>query len=239
MEKISDLNLYKLNMYIETWTTINNVDIPIYIDIADINEYEEYSLNNKVEIVGDKILIDYTDNPFKKQLDDYKTIKDIKYYLKFVDNRKLFDGKSWIEMMSNNFGTDIYTGMQDIGLSLDMFKILKNEIVFHIHKLKTKCLQIIVDLLDYDRDFPNIHLKDTDSSKLMKRYKEYLNYTQHMSLMQNAFEYTDSILFPENKGRAFFEYSFREINLKVMYISMKSRIESFINTLQSKSMERD
>ena len=51
MEKLSDLNLYKLNMYIETWTTINNVDIPIYIDIADINEYEEYSLNNKVEIV--------------------------------------------------------------------------------------------------------------------------------------------------------------------------------------------
>ena len=129
MKNLNNLNLYELNMYTETWVTINNVDIPLFIDIANVDECMEYKNDIKIDIYNTDLRINETDNPFKVELVKYHNIKEIKKYLKFIDNRPIFKGKSWLNMMDEeNSGDDTFTVMSRLGLSLEMFSMLKNEI---------------------------------------------------------------------------------------------------------------
>ena len=234
IKSLNELDLNKLNMAIESYVEIKGVIIPLYIHLKDINDYKEHIEFKKIEIIRDNIKLDKTEHPFRKQIELYKKMQEIKYYLDFIDNRPIFNGKTWKEVfLGIDKDDDIVDGLVKIGFSLFDFIKLKNEIGYYIQYLKKECVKTIIELLDYERAFPNITLKDNK----MKQYENYMTYTQHMSILQNAFEYTNAVLFPENLGKAYFEYSFRELQLKVMYISMKNKIEGFINKVQSKLME--
>lgn len=236
MEKNSDLS--KLNIYNETYVTINDIDIPIYIHIRDIKPFDSEHVNNfKLDIIQDDMRVDETDSPFEGYYKKHKQEKKIRYYLQFIDNRPIFDGKTWLQhMLSDNYSDDILLSMDKLGMSYSMYIRLVNEINAYIQNIQAKCLEVIKDVIDYNREFPNITLKKESG---LKQYQEYLSYSQAMSVLQSNMEYTNSTLFEENIGKAFFDYSFREIYLKVMYISMKNKIEGFTNKAQSKQMERD
>lgn len=237
MKKMEN-DLSKLNIYNETYTTINGVDIPIYIHIRDITPFtKEHQHHFTLDIIGNDMRIDETISPFKEYYDKYKQKKKIRYYLQFIDNRPIFEGKTWLEhMLSEEYEGDILLDMDKLGLSYQMYIKLINEINAYIQNIQAKCLDVIKEMIDYDREFPNIKLKKKSG---MQKYSEYLNYSQAMSILQSNMEYTNSIIFPENIDKAFMEYSFREIYLKVMYISFKNKIEGMSNKIQNKLMERD
>ena len=92
----------------------------------------------------------------------------------------------------------------------------------------------LVEILDYNRSFPNLIIEDT----MPKSYKELLIYTNEMSKFQSGIEYSPVIIFRENIGKPLIEFSWREVELKCVYISMKNKIEGFLNTYQAWKMEQ-
>ena len=223
---------HNLNIAIQSWIEIEDFVIPIYVDIADIKWVDEdFVVDDKIEMINGQIRFNKLNSPFQQQYKDYSLKENIKSYLKFVDKRKLFNGlnESYYEGNLEHF----YNQLIQSGFTTLMFVNLKNEINYYINKVKFKFLTAVTEILDYERSFPFIRQKEETPENI----KKLMAYPSEMSLFQSAIEYTNTIIFPENIGKAFTDYSWREIQFKVMYISMKNSIEGFANKYSMR--ERD
>ena len=112
--------------------------------------------------------------------------------------------------------------------------MLKNEIDYYIGIIKNTFIKNTIKILDYERNFPVFNISDSFPEK----YKEFITYTNEMTKYQSGIEYSNVIIFPENLGKSLSEYSWRELEFKSLYISMKNKIEGFINSYQSWKMEQ-
>lgn len=223
------LTLQDLNISIETWFELNQeYAIPLYIHIKDINEYDEKVSNYKIDILNKSYRINKLDSPFKNEILQYNIKKTMDYYLKFIDERKLFNGKSFSETLD----FPIYD-LFDEG----EFRNFVNEINHYIHKVKFMFLVEAKLLLEYDRKFPKHYTpKENDTPEDVK---ENTCYPIGMTMIQGEIEYPSNILFEENINKPVSQHSFREVQLKAMYIHMKNKIEGFLNSYQAWKMEKD
>ena len=81
-----------LDICVSTWFGVNDeISLPLFIDIKDISFKTPIILNNKIEIYKNSLKIDKTNqNPYQENYNIYNLKKAILYYLRFIDNRKMF-----------------------------------------------------------------------------------------------------------------------------------------------------
>jgi hypothetical protein len=71
----------------------------------------------------------------------------------------------------------------------------------------------------------------------MEKYNEFYKYNYVMTSLQSVSEYPMSIWFPENIGKAYTEWSWREQEIKRMYVTAKHMKDGFKDTVKAKAME--
>ena len=227
----------KLDIAIQSWFDVGDFNIPLYIHIRDIDRYQPDTLDKKIDLYRDELRVNLTENPFQENIRMLEFKENILYYLRFVDSRRMFNS------LKDNFAyhfyrarnvEELYYALMQAGFTETNFINMTNEIIFYINQIKTLFIQRVIELLDYDRKFPTLHLKE----KMPKQYQELLQYTNDMSKFQSGIEYSPVIIFPENLGKPLIEFSWRETEFKCLYISMKNKIEGFLNTYQSWKMEQ-
>lgn len=227
---------YNLDLYIQSYFEFNDLVFPLLIDIKKIKFFQEEIYNYKVDIEDKYIKLDKTKNPFEDIYKKYEFKKNTIELLKYLDNRKMFDDKSFIEY---TFGVDTTEKFFDIlmknGFSSTQLVKLKNQINFYISKLQFEFIDNVKILLDTDRNFPNYALKNEIPVDIAK----FMQYSEGMTVFQSVMEYPAFVLFDENKGKAFNEFSWREVQFRAMYFSMKNKIEGFINTYQNWKLEQE
>lgn len=234
-EKI--ITIQDLNLAIQSWFTFQvndkEYDIPLLINIKDIDDYEEEIIPYKIDILRGDFRINQLDNPFNEELLEYNILNSIDYYLRFIDNRKIFkneDGKrvSFLETLNCDIKELI-----DESIFIDF----RNEVLYYVNYVKIKFIEKCKELLDYERDFPK-HYVPKDN-KLPDDVQENIRYPIGMTMIQGEIEYPSNVIFEENIGKCVTKYSWRETQLKAMYLHMKNNIEGFLNTYQSWKMEQD
>lgn len=234
MKELNNLTLQSLNIATESYFVLNeDLTIPLYIDIADIIDYEYNTSQYKVDILRNNVRIDNTGNPFEAELVKYQVYNILDYYFKFIDKRKLFENctLNFFEYLEK-YNIDKYDIFDE-----SEFQRFRNEVGFYINQVKNKFLDKAKELLDYDRDFPKQY--NPKESDMPQDVKENIMYPLGMTMIQGDIEYPSNIIFPENINKPVSEHSFREIQLKAMYLHMKNKIEGFLNSYQSWKMEKD
>jgi hypothetical protein len=235
--RTNDVDLQDLNIAVQSWFEFHINDqvynIPIYVHIKDINDYDEKNIPYKMDILRTDFRLNLTDNPFNDYYLRYNLLKEMDYYFQFIDRRKLFKDE-------NGKYVDFFTYIGfDLREEIDegTFIGLRNEIQYYINYTKIQFIEKCKLLFDFDREFPE-HYKAEDS-KMPEDVKENMAYPLGMTMVQGSIEYPSNVIFPENIGKSVVEHSFREIQLKAMYIHMKNKIESFSNNYQSWRIEKD
>ena len=235
-KEITNLTLQSLNISLESYFVLNeDLIIPLYINIADINDYECETISYKVDILRQSVRMDITENPFESKLIKYKICEIYDYYFKFIDKRKLFN----IDNEELNFFEYVEkSGINKYEIFDEAeFNRFRNEVTFYINQVKYKFLIKAKELLEYDREFPeNYKPKDNDMPQIIK---DSIIYPLGMTMIQGDIEYPSNIIFPENIGKSVAEHSFREIQLKAMFLHMKNKIEGCLNSYQAWKMEQD
>ena len=230
---------------------LNDLFFPIIVNISNIydNQFPEI-MEYKVDFISNKngelkYNIDKTDFPYKEQVEISELRNKIYYIHSFIDfslinvyNEHLGDlTKKVLDLnISNKEDFFIYI-MQNDNIHEDDITRIMYEINFLIVKCKNIFVERAIKYLDFDRVLPGIILDK--KSQLVDQYKDYMEYPIGLMELQQVSEYPMSIWFEENIGKAYNEWSWREKQLKKMYITAKVRIENFRELVKAKQFEID
>ena len=230
---------------------LNDLFFPIIVSISNIydNQFPEI-MEYKVDFISNKngelkYNIDKTDFPYKEQVEISELRNKIYYIHSFIDfslinvyNEHLGDlTKKVLDLnISNKEDFFIYIMQNDNIHEDDIIRIMY-EINFLIVKCKNIFVERAIKYLDFDRVLPGITLDK--KSQLVDQYKDYMEYPIGLMELQQVSEYPMSIWFEENIGKAYNEWSWREKQLKKMYITAKVRIENFRELVKAKQFEID
>jgi len=200
---------------------INDFLIPILIDVSNIyyNQFEEL----KIGLIGieDELSYEY------EKLKVIDRFKNTFIHINIKD--KLFDNftKNFLEYYKLNTLNDLFYILSDY----DMLKIIN-----HISQIIPSMIKIFRDRLyaglKLDIKEPVISVKD--ENPMTSEIKEYLSYTELYILAQSVIEYNATPFFPENKKKTVSEWSIREYELHLSYLTIKSRFENIQNKWQIK-----
>ncbi len=230
---------------------LNDLFFPIIVNISNIydNQFPEI-MEYKVDFISNKngelkYNIDKTDFPYKEQVEISELRNKIYYIHSFIDfslinvyNEHLGDlTKKVLDLnISNKEDFFIYV-MQNDNIHEDDITRIMYEINFLIVKCKNIFVERAIKYLDFDRVLPGITLDK--KSQLVDQYKDYMEYPIGLMELQQVSEYPMSIWFEENIGKSYNEWSWREKQLKKMYITAKVRIENFRELVKAKQFEID
>lgn len=206
-----------------------NFVIPLLIHIDKIKNDKINNKKLKIEFGKNCTKLNKTENPFQDEIENYNFKNDILYYLNFIDDRKMFENfkYNFVELICGKNDLNLlYDKLMEKGLTKFTFLKFKSEIDYYISLIKNEFLEICKNIFDYERKFPP-EVKTKHS--IDKKYKDCMIYPVNMTFIQPYLEYNNCIFFKENLNKAIIDHSWREIQFKTMYISMKSKIESFTN----------
>lgn len=202
---------------------IAGIDIPILIKIGDI----KFMRNNDLDIGFDG-------DPMELQFNKIKELENYKWYLKFINNTDpLYEGY-----------TKTFTEYYELNSTYDLLTILDRndieELISHISVYINICIEEFTDRL-YDM----LKIKDekpeisyTKKYEMKPNIKDYVTYTQGYIIAQMGMEYNPTAFFPENKGKSILEWSYREFELHMAYLTIKSKIESTQDEYQAHINEK-
>lgn len=219
---MSQMSLNNLSfIYPKHTLKINDFLIPILIDVSNIyyNQFEEL----KIGLIGieDELSYEY------EKLKVIDRFKNTFIHINIKD--KLFDNftKNFLEYYKLNTLNDLFYILSDY----DMLKIIN-----HISQIIPSMIKIFRDRLyaglKLDIKEPVISVKD--ENPMTSEIKEYLSYTELYILAQSVIEYNATPFFPENKKKTVSEWSIREYELHLSYLTIKSRFENIQNKWQIK-----
>lgn len=215
-------DLFDLDFYTKHTIEINGILVPINIHIKNIQLQKDTNLHIFED--GDHLEYEY---------EKLRNIENFKWYLKFINVKdKLFEGftKNFLE----------YNELESIDELLYIFDEMDfKELISHcitiINAMMEEFRERLYDMLKIKDKVPNIKLKE--KYKMPENIKEYLKFTYGYTISQMAIEHNPTIFFPENKNKAIIEWSFREFELHLAYLTIKSRIESTEDRWQAKVSE--
>lgn len=247
------INNHNLNIIIRSFTKVNGLVIPLKVDIADI--YTTKTKNNRIYniSISDKsrqkdaekmeYTIDKTKSPFQKEYEQLRIKSSIRDIYKFVDNEIATEsGKTFFELLDIKGEEDFVSFFMQSGIcSAYSFGKVKDHIGFLKEKAKKLFRQEVVRLFELDKDLPKIKL-DSDKYSPDKRYTKHLNYSEPMVSLQSVSEYPMETWFEENQDKPYFEWSWREQEIKRLYITAKNRIDTYgerVSNLASQKMRND
>jgi hypothetical protein len=234
-----------LNIVIRSYIEIYDLILPIKIDIADIKDDGQIFIDDFIisDIVTTKenvkYMLDKTETPF---INAYKfdKIKDIiRKIWKFVDK----DLETSIENnIINLLNIQTYDDFEFFMLRFDLIsyediKRIIDIIIYYEANIKYRFIEEAKNLLELDKEYPNIPLKKDEFSSFIEKYNEYYKYNYTMTSLQSVSEYPMDIWFPENVGKAYFDWSWREQEMKRMYVTAKHIKDGFKDTVKAKAME--
>lgn len=215
---LNDLDFY----YPHHSINLSGFDIPLYIHISKI----KFETNSELPISIHKGVYEF-------QYTKLKEINNNKWYLKFIDTES---------KIYNNFTENFleYNNLENVYELLDIFDELDfNEYMEHLNIIINFMVEEYIfrlhNMLKIDMEVPKIRLKD--KNPMPENLKEYLTYTSGYIVSQMGLEFQPTIYFPENIGKSVIEWSFRELELHMAYLTIKSRFESTEDRWQAKVSE--
>lgn len=209
-------------MYPKHFFQISNFKIPISIHIKDL----KFSYTKEIEISGVG-----EDFEFEK----LKLLNIFKQNLIFINTKdNLYDGftKNFLEYYNLNNLEDLLLYLDEFDFNL-FIEHIKPIINFMIATFRNR----LYNMLKLDEKEPNIPY--TDKHKKPKELEEFLKYTEGYIIAQSIIEYSPQPFFDENIGKGVNEYSWRELEFRLAYLTMKNKIESIENKWQMKIMQDD
>ncbi|MGL5690230.1 MAG: hypothetical protein ACRDD8_05345 [Bacteroidales bacterium] len=227
-----------LNLKIRARTTLCKLPLPLLIDVANITNNRETVIDCTITLSNDKIIYDRTKSPFAKTVDYNLLVNRLKDVWNSIDMDLAYENDTIISLLN----VTTFEEFEELCLHTDlctMEEILNilNEISFYNEKLKKNFIEECISIFDLRREFPKIMLKDDNMSAYIGKYNEYFSYPESMYALQLVSEYPMSIWFPENIGKSFMEWSWREIECKKMYMAMKNITENFRELVKAKALE--
>jgi hypothetical protein len=215
--------------------------LPLLIDIADVKLNDELLVDCVISIGNDSVVYDRTSSEFHKARTIEAIEKKLAKIWQAIDLKiahsehseenilKILD----IHTLEDFTDLCLYT---DLCTTNEIYSILE-EISFYHEKLKKNFMDACIEMFELKREFPKIKLEDDKISQYISRYSEYYQYPESMYALQFAAEYPMTIWFNENIGKAFNEWSWREIECKRLYMAMKNNTEGFRELVKAKAME--
>lgn len=227
----------RLNLRIRTTVTLGQLPLPIIVKIEDIKHTNETIIDYKISFDGENVVYDNT-------MDFFNSTKMLLFVKKQV--RKLWNCLD-LELCDNRTIVGIldinnYEDFEELCLhtefcTLDEIHNIVNEITFYEEKMKKMFANSCIELFELEREFPKINLSDDKMSAFIGRYSEYFGYTDSMFSLQLVSEFPMNTWFQENVGKAFMDWSWRELEAKRLYLAMKNTTENFRETVKAKAME--
>ena len=245
-------NINMLNIVVRSYTKVNDLIFPLKIDIKNIN-YSDLSeeIFYKVDFISNKngeyvYNVDTVNNKFEEELEFIRLKNDILYIYKFIDfDIQDYQGKTVFDYLNiiykNKYNLNTEEGFVNFLLNEPIFdkKIIERilyEINFLIIKVKNMFYERAIKYIDLERNMTPIKIKGFQTHVPANIYAEII-YPKSMIELQPVFEYPTQILFPENVGKSFAEWSWREVELKKMYLTMKSKIDSQKESIKAQEIE--
>lgn len=206
-----------------------DICIPLRVDIADIDFSENKERQLKLKFENKQVTLYKTDSPF--DYSKYYLIKEIEKIVKHIDVKsELFEYKNLLEFLELKNTKELAIYIIDY-LKVPVFKIveLKEEICGYKELLKANFMAKLKEYMllnenpkDFSPDYHGVDSKNFD----MKISQTYIK-------AQNLIEYHNSTpFFKENINKAYQEWSWREIQLRLMYLNRKNQIDTEQNRLQ-------
>ena len=239
------LNTKSFNIAIRSQITIAKMKLPIIIDIARIKNFQEkefiyydIDLNNKKN-TDIEYVVTYDSSPFKRYYDNSNIELLAKRLYKYLDvDIKSESGKSIISLYGILSEDDFIffiknmkaTYAIDIDNALTKISLLES-------KVQNMFLERIIELFEVTKEYPKIELSKDSTSKIEEDHRRFMMYGAGMLEFQSISEYPMGVWFNENIGKAYTEWSWREIQAKQLYLTSKNRTEEFIELVKSKLSE--
>lgn len=224
-----------LNVAILSHLHFNGRDVPLNVHISKIREDREDEVEYlNIDYNSDRkiLTIDKTDNPFN--YDNMRYVNDMVYYISFIDNEnKLYD--NYTKTFFEHYKIKSANHLLSMITYTEMIK-LRDSVKYYIVKVKKTFMDNLIKVIDYDRKFP--YIKVNSKSKTPKDILENMGYSLPMTRLQVVAEFPMGVWFKENEGVAFSNWSWREIEAKTMYVSMKYKIDGFTDKYQASKMDK-
>lgn len=219
---------------------IGSLQLPICISIENIMDSDDlsfeysddkimfYNENGTMQVAKDNTT-DFFYGKFKKQLSDIKIIEFIYKYIDFYNIKKLK-----LEFMYFSFDEFYEYCMESYDVSYESLYLASNEILYHIQQIKTEFRQKVIEMIDFDKKFPEVPKSpDDDKYNVPEHMKEGFKYTETMVILKSCFDNNGKIYFKENIGKAYEEYSWREKELILLYDTNKSKIDNYTESVKA------
>lgn len=220
----SDLSFFKMFSV----TVREKYHIPIKIHIKDIN------FRNDIELeLG---LLGKEGDPFFCEFEQLRMINYYKKYLKYINvEDKLFSNytKNFLEYNEMKSIDEILHVLDKEELAYIISKIIPIESLM-VNLYRNRLFEMLK--LDVD-DYNKINYKPKNIKP--KDLQDYLEYTRGYIMTQVFKEYNPTIFFPENIGKSVEDFSFREIELHMCYITRKTKIDNMNNTWEAHCIEEN
>ena len=195
--------------------------IPIHIHIKNIyigNKSEEVEL----EFMNDEMSF------------EFERLKIIEY------QKRNFIHINVADKIYNNFNQNFleYHNLESIDELLFFFdeydlKTINDHIDKYLTYMIKEFRDRLYNTLKIDDKPPKVGYKP--ETEMPKNIKDYLTYTEGYILSQSNLEFGNGVpFFEENIGKSYNEYSFREKEIILAYLTMKNRTESISSEYQAK-----
>jgi len=200
---------------------IANIKIPIKVHISQISDYKDESLQ-----IG---LIEEVDN-MGFEFEKNKEFEIIRSNFKFINIKdRLYEDftKNFLEYYEIDSTDELLEFLDESDIMIytnHIFKIISAMKIIYIKRLHNS--------LGLDKEKPKIDY--TSEHKMPSNIQDYLKYTETYMLSQSFIEFNSTPFFSENIGIAVEEFSWREIKLRLAYMTMKFSTEDTVNTWQAK-----
>ena len=124
--------------------------------------------------------------------------------------------------------------MESYDVSYESLYLASNEILYHIQQIKTEFRQKVIEMIDFDKKFPEVPKSpDDDKYNVPEHMKEGFKYTETMVILKSCFDNNGKIYFKENIGKSYEEYSWREKELILLYDTNKSKIDNYTESVKA------
>lgn len=228
----------KYNVELYSHIALDGLHIPIHIHISKIKEHRFYSILEKRIVKYDAIEENmevqqshFFYGKFEKRLN---AIKILKIIYEFVDYSSMEDvGFDLYKVIGKTEKEFIEFGMC---ISWDDILFAYTEILHYIKCIREEFMQIAIESLSLDKEYPEIKSKNSyEKSKAYREHKDSMSLPYE--IINIDVHIMEGVIFKENLNKSASEYSWRELELKRLHTTAKHLHENFVESVRSKIME--
>lgn len=233
------MSKYDITRY--TQFKIGYLVFPACIHISKIED-SDYTLPtrkaSKLEIVGNDIIRSEIDDFFYGKFEKENQIRYIVNLIyRFIDFGLIEEQQIEVLNINNNEFKDYCINHSSVSLE-DLSKCY-DEILLQIASIKKEFVDMLINDFDIYRSFPKLpSFPDDGKYETPKEYVEYLQFTRAIIDAKACLEYSGEIIFEENIGKAYNNFSWREKEFRKLYTTAVTNIDNFSEQVKSYIQKR-